>query len=133
MLLVLICAMTSSIVLPPTVSRRSLIVFSAATVATPSEAADTGDFKAVVLTEEEMAARVARKQALLRAQSSGGNYRSGMNDYVASDINPEAGVNLRSRSVMENAKASLAKQEELKNRSKKQKRDDLCEMLGRGC
>ena len=83
-----------------------------------------------------MAARVARKQELLRAQargSGGGGGNGGMDGYIASDINPEAGVNLRARSAIDNAKIALAKQEELKKRSKAQKRDDLCEMLGRGC
>ncbi len=83
-----------------------------------------------------MAARVARKQELLRAQArggGGGGGNGGMDGYIASDINPEAGVNLRARSAIDNAKIALAKQEELKKRSKAQKRDDLCEMLGRGC
>ena len=44
-----------------------------------------------------------------------------------------AKVALRGRSVIDNAKTALAKQDELKKRDKKQKRDDLCEMLGRGC
>ena len=52
---------------------------------------------------------------------------------IRSDFNPEAAVALRSRTFAENAKATLAKQEELKKRDAKQKRDDLCEMLGRGC
>ena len=84
-----------------------------------------------VLTEEEMAARVARKQELLRRSVSPSDYVSATD--VRSDINPDAAVALRGRSVGDNLKASLAKQDELKSRSKKQKRDDLCEMLGRGC
>ena len=64
-----------------------------------------------------MAARVARKQELLRAQArggGGGGGNGGMDGYIASDINPEAGVNLRARSAIDNAKIALAKQEELK-------------------
>ena len=90
----------------------------------------------IVLTDEEMAARVARKEALLRAKASGGGApagRSGLEGSIRSDFNPDAGVNLRSRSVLDNAKSALAKQDELKKRDKKQKREDLCEMLGRGC
>ena len=83
------------------------------------------------LTDEEMAARVARKQELLRRQSQGASFTSSLD--VRSDVNPEAAVSLRSRSFVENAKSSLAKQEELKRRDKATKRDDLCEMLGRGC
>lgn len=75
------------------------------------------------------------------------------------DYNPEASANLRSKSIEQNLKESLAKQAEhnqsaahyieklvivrslpacglqaeLKKRDKKQKREDLCEMLGRGC
>ena len=37
---------------------------------------------------------------------------------VRSDINPEASQNLRSKSMVENAKASLEKQEEMKKRDK---------------
>ena len=90
-----------------------------------------------MLTEEEMAARVRRKQELLKAKSSGGAFggvtASGLDGSIRSDFNPDAGVDLRSRSVLENTKYALAKQEEMKKRDKKQKRDDLCEMLGRGC
>ena len=101
-----------------------------------------------VLTEEEMEARVARKMELLRQRDAAATGRSSpamdpgeqqifnqqiYESSIRSDFNPDAGVNLRSRSIIDNAKASLAKQEELKKRDKKQKRDDLCEMLGRGC
>ena len=95
----------------------------------------------VMLTDEEMAARVARKRELiLQKEGASKDYQEVAKDSQAaiessirSDINPEAGQNLRSRSLADNARASLAKQDELKSRSKKQKRDDLCEMLGRGC
>mmetsp|Transcript_24230 Transcript_24230/g.58537 ORF Transcript_24230/g.58537 Transcript_24230/m.58537 type:complete len:147 (+) Transcript_24230:163-603(+) len=87
-----------------------------------------------VLTDEEMAARVARKQELLRAKSAGGGGRpAGSATDIRSDVNPEAGVNLRSRSAIENAKIAMQKDKEMKNRDKAQKREDLCEMLGRGC
>ena len=103
----------------------------------------------IVLTDEEMAARVARKMELLRQRDaakkiappiqggSGMEARDGgmpgMDRYIASDYNPEAGINLRSRSRGENLKSAMAKTEEVKKRSTKQKRDDMCEMLGRGC
>ena len=86
----------------------------------------------VQLTDEEMEARVARKMELLRQQSassSGSVYEAN----IRSDYNPDAAVALRSRSFVDNAKVALSKQKELKARDKKQKRDDLCEMLGRGC
>ena len=112
----------ASSALNPSLSRRS--VLTAPLVAIPSVAV-ADETVPVVLTDEEMAARVARKQELLRRQASGmsSSSRGGLDGYIASDINPEAGANLRSRSVLENAKASLAKQEELKSRSKAQKRD----------
>ena len=92
----------------------------------------------VLLTDEEMAARVARKMELLRQQSAGGTRPTASSGSVyeaniRSDFNPDAAVSLRSRSFVDNAKASLSKQQELKTRDKKQKRDDMCEMLGRGC
>ena len=99
-----------------------------------------------MLTDEEMAARVARKQELLKQQSArkasdaqmifNGDYQKGnraLDSNIRSDFNPDAGEALRSRSFVDNAKNSLAKQEELRTRNKAQKRDDLCEMLGRGC
>lgn len=107
----------------------------AACLSRPTPAVADEDYKllnreAVVLTEEEMASRVARKQELLRAK---GAAPQGSATDVRSDVNPEAGITLRSRSIEDNLKASLAKQDELKKRDKKQKRDDMCEMLGRGC
>lgn len=101
----------------------------------------------VALTDDEMAAKVAKKLALLNGTagassgSSGGSGggSSGLGDIptgamnIRSDINPEAGQNLRSKTSLENMQLALEKQKELKNRSKTQKRDDLCEMLGRGC
>jgi hypothetical protein len=89
-----------------------------------------------VLTDEEMAARIARKMELLRASKSGGGSGGGPTGRatdIRSDINPEAAVNLRSRSAIENAKIAMEKQKELKTRDNAQKREDLCEMLGRGC
>eukprot|EP00550_Attheya_septentrionalis_P009686 CAMPEP_0198282192 /NCGR_PEP_ID=MMETSP1449-20131203/2037_1 /TAXON_ID=420275 /ORGANISM="Attheya septentrionalis, Strain CCMP2084" /LENGTH=101 /DNA_ID=CAMNT_0043978335 /DNA_START=206 /DNA_END=511 /DNA_ORIENTATION=+ len=87
----------------------------------------------VVMTEEEMAARVARKLALQKsAASTKRSLPVGATD-VRSDVNPEASVNLRSRSLVENAKVTLEKQGEMKKRDKVQKREDMCEMLGRGC
>ena len=92
---------------------------------------------AMKLTDEEMAARIARKQELQLAKARGagpvGFATSGLDGSIRADINPDAAMNLRSRSVLENAKASMAKQEEMKKRGKAQTRDDLCEMLGRGC
>ena len=99
-----------------------------------------------VMSEEEKA-RVQRKMELLRAKSGGApapkpsvDAQTGMQmnqqffeNGIRSDFNPEAAANLRSRSFVENAKATLASQEELKKRDKKQKREDMCEMLGRGC
>lgn len=86
-----------------------------------------------VLSDEEMAARIARKQAL----KSGKGLKSDANPVAAtdirSDVNPDAAVNLRSRSLSENTKIAMEKQKEMKSRNKDQKREDLCEMLGRGC
>ena len=91
----------------------------------------------IMLTDEQMAARVARKQELLRAQSQGSSYgrlpSGSLDGAIRSDINPDAAVAMKSRSVLDNARLALDKQEEMKKRDKKQKRDDLCEMLGRGC
>lgn len=83
----------------------------------------------VVLTDEEMAARVARKMDLLRGSKSGGPTVRATD--VRSDVNPEAAANLRSRSAVENARIAMEKQREMKNRDTAQKREDLCEMLGR--
>ena len=110
------------------------------------------------LTEEEMAARVARKLELQKMAAQGQPAYVKASD-VRSDVNPEAGADLRSRSFADNARISMAKQEELKKRDNSQKRgklvlltffsiffttvskmlpclsavEDLCEMLGRGC
>lgn len=117
---------TAAALAPPlALDRRALLLSSLATAA---------DFaQPIVLTDEEMAARVARKQELLRAQSRRGSGGSGLEGSIRSDVNPDAAVSLRSRSVLDNAKEAMRKQEEMKSRDKKQKRDDLCEMLGRGC
>ena len=87
----------------------------------------TGDF--VTITDEEMAARVRRKQELLRERQLG--LIKGTD--LPPDYNPEAGANLRAKSIGQNLKESLEKQKELKQRKPSLKRDDLCEMLGRGC
>jgi hypothetical protein len=84
------------------------------------------------LSEEEMAARLARKRELQKAASNGQQLMRAATD-IRSDVNPEAGTNLRSRSFVDNAKIAMEKQEEMKSRDKAQKREDLCEMLGRGC
>lgn len=120
-------------------SRRAALASAAvslvpASIALPCFAAEPEPLR--VLTEEEMAERVARKAALLRAQDSGRSLVGSGSLYesdIRSDVNPEAGVNLRSRSVVENARAAMAKQDEMAKRDKQKKRDDLCEMLGRGC
>ena len=86
------------------------------------------------LTDEEVAAAAARRRELAQQQDiQRGGFASALEGGIRSDYNPEAGANLRSRSFVDNAKATLAKQDELKKRNAKQKRDDLCEMLGRGC
>ena len=123
---------------PPQLSRRVALSAAAAAFAMPVFADESAPR---VLTDEEMEARVARKMELLRAASGKGGKSSAANAGLASgldssrrsDINPDAAVQLRSRSVIDNAKVAMAKQDEMKKRDKKQKRDDLCEMLGRGC
>ena len=67
---------------------------------------------------------ISRKQELLRAQARVGSAQRGLDGSIRSDVNPEAGVNLRSRSVLDNARSSLEKQQELKSRSKKRARAD---------
>mmetsp|Transcript_26252 Transcript_26252/g.37492 ORF Transcript_26252/g.37492 Transcript_26252/m.37492 type:complete len:164 (+) Transcript_26252:34-525(+) len=91
-----------------------------------------------VLSDEEMAARIARKMELLQKSKAGGGGGGGggvKSPYadIRSDVNPEAAVNLRSRSAVDNAKIAIEKQKELKSRDNAKKREDLCEMLGRGC
>ena len=124
----------------PSVSRRGFAA-SLGVALTPVSA--IADF---VMSDEEKA-RVQRKMELLRAKSGGApapkpsvDAQTGMQmnqqffeNNMRSDYNPEAAAALRSRSFVENAKATLASQEELKKRDKKQKREDMCEMLGRGC
>ena len=75
-----------------------------------------------VLSDEEMEARIARKMELLRSAKSSTDGPKGKATDIRSDINPEAAVNLRSRSAIENAKIAMEKQQELKNRDKAQKR-----------
>lgn len=122
---------------PLPLSRRdALAVGLAGVMLTPAIAVAASDN--VVLTEEEMAARIARKLELQRKASRGepltaSTPSSAYTADIRSDVNPEAGVDLRSRSFVENTKIAIAKQEEMSKRDKQQKRDDLCEMLGRGC
>mmetsp|Transcript_8583 Transcript_8583/g.12973 ORF Transcript_8583/g.12973 Transcript_8583/m.12973 type:complete len:144 (+) Transcript_8583:58-489(+) len=86
------------------------------------------------LSDDEMAARIARKQALKSGKSAPGlDAIPSTATSIRSDVNPAAAVSLRSRSLKENAKASLDKQQEMNVRDKAQRREDLCEMLGRGC
>ena len=119
--------------------RRALATVVAAIVANKGSPQPLMAIEAVpvLLTDQEMAARVARKMELLRQQSAGTRPTASSGSVyeanIRSDFNPDAAVSLRSRSFVENAKASLSKQQELKTRDKKQKRDDMCEMLGRGC
>mmetsp|Transcript_39295 Transcript_39295/g.118194 ORF Transcript_39295/g.118194 Transcript_39295/m.118194 type:complete len:158 (-) Transcript_39295:177-650(-) len=101
------------------------------TVAAPGAASAAEDNR--VLSDEEMEARVARKMELLQSGKGPRGPRGGKATDIRSDVNPEAAENLRSRSALENARIAMDKQNELKNRDKAQKRDDLCEMLGRGC
>jgi len=113
-------------------SRRAIFQAAAAGTAARALAPHTSvadDF--VVLTDEEMAARVRRKEELLRAKSGGKKQVSSTD--VRSDVNPDAGLSLRSRSLGDNYKASQKKAEALKEMSRQEKRDELCEMLGRGC
>jgi hypothetical protein len=92
---------------------------------------------AAPLTDEEMAARIAKKMALKakvgKPAADGADAIPSTAAAIRSDVNPAAAVSLRSRSLAENAKTSLSKQQEMSARDKKQKREDLCEMLGRGC
>lgn len=99
---------------------------------TPTQNANAAEDNQV-LSDEEMAARIARKMELLQKSKSGGGGATGRATDIRSDVNPEAAVNLRSRSAIENAKIAMEKQKEMKMRDKTQKREDLCEMLGRGC
>lgn len=82
-----------------------------------------------MLTDEEMAARVRRKQELLRERQLG--LVKGTD--LPPDFNPEAGTNLRAKTIEQNMKESLEKQKEMRQRKTNLKRDDMCEMLGRGC
>ncbi len=113
------------------VPRRQAVAGAVATLAASlaSHASVAFADEPVVLTDEEMAARVALKQELLRRKSGGG----GMPITSEPDYNPAAGVNLRSRSIGENFLIEKEKQDEYKKRDKMQRRDDMCELLGRGC
>ena len=85
------------------------------------------------LTDEELAERKRKRELANSMDIQKGGFASSLTSDIRSDYNPEAGVNLRARSLADNTKLAMAKQEEMKKRDKKQKRDDLCEMLGRGC
>ena len=124
---------------PPDVHRRALLsraalasgpaILAAAAAGGPPAVSAAEPEEPVVLTDEEMAARVRRKQELLRERQLG--LIKGTD--LPPDYNPEAGPNLRAKSIGQNLKESLEKQKELKQRKPSLKRDDLCEMLGRGC
>ncbi|KAL7490673.1 hypothetical protein ACHAWT_000227 [Skeletonema menzelii] len=132
---------------PTTISRRDAVasIFSIGVTTTSTAAFFTSTTQTAnaaednqVLSDEEMAARIARKMELLqksKAGGGGGGGGGGKSPYsdIRSDINPEAAVNLRSRSAVENAKIAMEKQKEMKSRDNAKKREDLCEMLGRGC
>ena len=128
---------TNALVAQPTNRRDALsagLAFLAPSVvaaATPTPALAFDDNQ--VLSEDEMAARIARKQELLRKAKGGVGPTPASATDIRSDVNPDAGVNLRNRSLGENAKIAMQRQDELKSRDKAQKREDLCEMLGRGC
>ena len=117
----------------------SILAIGAGTAFLPTSHANAAEDNQV-LTDDEMQARVARKMELLRAAKSktgGPPARASDSDKfpsdIRSDVNPDAAVNLRSRSAVENAKIAMQKQKEMKTRDTAQKREDLCEMLGRGC
>ena len=124
---------------PPGMLRRALLsraalasgpaLLAAAAGGPPAVSAAEPEEAPVVLTDEEMAARVRRKQELLRERQLG--LIKGTD--LPPDFNPEAGTNLRAKTIGQNLKESLDKQKELKQRKASLKRDDMCEMLGRGC
>lgn len=119
-------------------SRRSAVTAAVASAVSGmlpalARAAEPEPMPIRFLTDEEVAAAVARRQLAQQQDIQRGGFASALEGGIRSDYNPEAGANLRSRSFVDNAKATLAKQDELKKRNAKQKRDDLCEMLGRGC
>eukprot|EP00545_Synedropsis_sp_CCMP1620_P014626 CAMPEP_0119013056 /NCGR_PEP_ID=MMETSP1176-20130426/7811_1 /TAXON_ID=265551 /ORGANISM="Synedropsis recta cf, Strain CCMP1620" /LENGTH=147 /DNA_ID=CAMNT_0006966105 /DNA_START=56 /DNA_END=502 /DNA_ORIENTATION=- len=133
-----LCGTASALSVQP--SRRNFMVktfgvVSAAAMVVAPAFAEEGK----VLTDEEMQARLARKKELQKKAASGQSVRAVSSEPgspitdIRSDINPEAGTNLRSRSFVDNAKIAIDKQEEMKTRDKAQKREDMCEMLGRGC
>ena len=125
---------------PPAMHRRALLrraalasspaVFGPALLAAgPPPVSAAEPEPAVMLTDEEMAVRVRRKQELLRERQLG--LVKGTD--LPPDFNPEAGTNLRAKTIEQNLKESLEKQKEMKQRKTNLKRDDMCEMLGRGC
>ena len=123
---------------PPGMHRRALLsraslasgpALLAAAAAGPPAVSAAEPEAPVVLTDEEMAARVRRKQELLRERQLG--LIKGTD--LPPDFNPEAGTNLRAKTIGQNLKESLEKQNELKQRKASLRRDDMCEMLGRGC
>ena len=115
-------------------SRRDAIAFAVNSVAFLTLAPQIASAEEnVVLSDEQMKARIARKQALKNKTPVGMDEIPTSATDIRSDVNPEAGVNLRGRSLSENAKATLATQKEMKNRDKSQNREDLCEIFGRGC
>ena len=91
--------------------RRTAITSAAAFVLSiPLTAVHADEGAPIVLTEAEMAARVARKQELLKRQSAGASSFAGAGALeIRSDVNPDAAVNLRSRSVLDNAKVATSR------------------------
>ncbi len=134
--LALLSATQTDALAAPSPTRREALSagWATASLAFLSTAAPAFADDAVVLSDEEMAARIARKQALKNASKPSGRdqFPASATD-IRSDVNPEAAANLRARSLQENTKIAMEKQKELKSRDKSQKREDLCEMLGRGC
>ena len=90
--------------------------------------------------DEAEAARIARKLELQKKSMAGGAAPPAESAYrrdgqlpddalnVRSDFNPEAGQNLRSRTLSQSYDLEKRREKEYKRT-----RDDLCEVLGRGC
>eukprot|EP00908_Phaeocystis_cordata_P009365 Transcript_20146.p2 GENE.Transcript_20146~~Transcript_20146.p2 ORF type:complete len:130 (+),score=42.97 Transcript_20146:170-559(+) len=126
LLLLLSTASALQLPTPRASSRRAALAGGAALIAGAQLPAFAEEL--IVLTEEEMAERVRKKREKLLAKQGLVSATD-----LPLDYNPEAGENLRSKSIQENMRENLLKQQELKKRDKKTKRDDMCEMLGRGC
>ena len=119
-------------------SRRSAVTAAAATALSGmlparARAAEPEPVAIRFLTDEEADAAARKRQLAQQQDIQRGGFASTLQGGIRSDYNPEAAANLRARSYADNVKSTLAKQDEMKKRNTKQKRDDLCEMLGRGC